>query len=69
MSALIWDGARSWNRYSKMPRASVAVLLKHFPQSKNGREPWRVLYPLTEILLVLTCATIASRDDFDDIAA
>jgi hypothetical protein len=27
------------------------------------------MYPLSEMLLLLTCATIASRDDFDDIVA
>jgi predicted transposase YbfD/YdcC len=27
------------------------------------------MYPLSEVLLLLTCATIASCDDFDDIAA
>ncbi len=52
-----------------MPRARVAVLLKHFSTLDDEREPWRVVYPLPEVLLLLTCATIASCDDFDDIAA
>ena len=52
-----------------MPRARLAVLLKHFSQIDDDREPWRVVYPLDEVLLLLTCATIASRDDFDDIVA
>ena len=47
----------------------VAVLLKAFAQLDDAREPWRVMYPLSEMLLVLTCATIASCDDFDDIVA
>lgn len=47
----------------------VAVLLKEFAQLDDEREPWRVMYPLSEMLLVLTCATIASCDDFDDIVA
>jgi len=51
------------------PRARLAVLMKHFSQVKDEREPWRVMYPLSEILLLLTCATIASCDDFDDIVA
>jgi predicted transposase YbfD/YdcC len=51
------------------PRPSLALLLKHFSQIEDGREPWRVMYPLDEVLLLLTCATIASCDDFDDIVA
>jgi predicted transposase YbfD/YdcC len=51
------------------PRARVAVLLKEFSQLDDEREPWRIVYPLAEVLFLLTCATIASCDDFDDIAA
>ena len=53
----------------EMPRARLAILLKHFSQIADDREPWRVMYPLAEVLLVLTCATIASCDDFEDIVA
>ena len=49
--------------------ARVAVLLKEFSQLDDDREPWRVMYPLAEVLLLLTCATVASCDDFDDIVA
>jgi len=49
--------------------ARVALLLKHFSALADEREPWRVAYPLEEVLLLLTCATIASCDDFDDIVA
>ena len=52
-----------------LPRARVAVLLKHFSALADEREPWRVAYPLGEVLLLLTCATVASCDDFDDIVA
>jgi len=52
-----------------VPRARVALLLNHFSRIADDREPWRVVFPLTEVLLLLTCATIASCDDFDDIAA
>src|ERR1700675_1570311 len=51
----------------EVPRARVAVLLKHFSQLGDDREPWRIMYPLDEVLLLVTCATIASCDDFDDI--
>lgn len=53
---------------AESPRARLAVLLKHFSEIEDDREPWRVLYPLEEVLLLVTCATIASCDDFDDIA-
>ena len=52
-----------------VPRARVALLLKHFSRLEDDREPWRVAFPLAEVLLLLTCATIASCDDFDDIVA
>jgi DDE_Tnp_1-associated len=53
----------------EMPRSRVAVLLKQFSQLADGREPWRIMYPLGEVLFLLTCATIAGCDDFDDIVA
>lgn len=43
--------------------------LDHFSVIEDPREPWRVAHPLPEVLLVVVCATIASCDDFDDIAA
>jgi hypothetical protein len=51
------------------PRARLAVLSQHFSDLDDSREPWRVMYPLKEVLLLVTCATIASCDDFDHIAA
>jgi len=51
----------------ELPRSRLAVLLKHFSEIADGREPWRVAYPLAEMLLLLTCATIADCDDFDEI--
>jgi predicted transposase YbfD/YdcC len=52
---------------AQVPRARVAVLLQHFSRLADDREPWRIVYPLAEVLLLLTSATIASCDDFDDI--
>ena len=49
------------------PRARLTLLLKHFSELDDDREAWRVLYPIEEVLLLVTCATIASCDDFDDI--
>jgi predicted transposase YbfD/YdcC len=50
-------------------RARLGLLLRHFAELGDEREPWRVMYPLKEVLLLVTCATIASCDDFDDIVA
>src|SRR3974390_822094 len=51
------------------PRARLTLLLQHFSELKDDREPWRIVYPLKEVLLLVTCATIEACDDFDDIAA
>ena len=53
----------------EVPRARLGLLLQHFSELEDDREPWRVMYPLKEVLLLVTCATIASCDDFDDIVA
>lgn len=45
----------------------MAVLLDHFSKLGDEREPERVMYPLSEVLFLVTCATICSCDDFDDI--
>ena len=45
----------------------LAVLLRHFAGLNDERESWRVAYPLKEVLLLVTCATIATCDDFDEI--
>lgn len=51
----------------EMPKSRVALLLKHFSHLEDEREPQRIMYPLSEMLLLVTCATIASCDDFDEI--
>jgi predicted transposase YbfD/YdcC len=53
----------------EVPRARLALLLQHFSELSDDRERGRIMYPLAEVLLLVTCATIASCDDFDDIAA
>lgn len=47
----------------------LARLLEHFAQVTDPRESWRVAHPLPEVLLLVVCGSIASCDDFDDIAA
>lgn len=44
----------------ELPRARLGLLLQHFSELEDEREPWRVMYPLSEVLLLVTCATIAS---------
>jgi len=53
----------------EVPRARLALLLEHFSEISDDREPARIMFPLAEVLLLVTCATIASCDDFDDIVA
>jgi hypothetical protein len=52
-----------------LPRARLALRLEHFSRLDDERESWRVMSPLSEVLLLRTCATLASCDDFDEIAA
>src|ERR1700726_3676743 len=52
-----------------VPRARVALLLEHFSELGDDRDPWRVMYPLKEVMLLVVCATIAACDDFYDIVA
>jgi predicted transposase YbfD/YdcC len=53
----------------EVPRDRLALLLKHFSALSDQRESWRVMYPLAEVMLLLTCATVCSCDDFDEIVA
>jgi predicted transposase YbfD/YdcC len=48
-------------------RPRLAALLTHFAQVGDERDQWRVAYPLNEVLLLITCATICTCDDFEDI--
>jgi len=54
---------------SALEKPRLANLLDHFSVIEDPREPWRVAHPLAEVLLLVVSATIASCDDFDDIAA
>lgn len=49
--------------------ARLAALLHHFSEIDDDRENWRVAYPLKEVLFLVTCATIANCDDFEEIVA
>lgn len=47
----------------------LALLLDHFGVVKDPREAAKVKFPLREVLFLVTCATIAGCDDYDEIAA
>lgn len=49
-------------------KSRLRALLDHFAVIEDDREPWRVAYPLPEVLLLVVCGTIADCDDFDFIA-
>ena len=51
---------------SQKPR--LRSLLDHFSAIKDTRQPWKVMYPLREVILLVVCGTIADCDDYDDIA-
>ena len=48
-------------------RPRLALLLQHFAEIGDDREGWRIAYPIDEVLFLITCATICSCDDFEDI--
>ena len=50
-----------------LPKPRLRLLLDHFSAIVDAREPWRVAYPLREVLFLVVCGTIANSDDYDDI--
>jgi len=57
---------------SHAPRELVsrlAVLLEHFSTIEDPRDLRRISHPLSEVLLLVVCGTIADCDDYDHIAA
>ncbi len=49
--------------------ARSAALAEHFAALEDDRENWRVACPLKEVPLLVTCATIATCDDFEAIVS
>jgi hypothetical protein len=47
----------------------LRLLLDHFGAVGDPREAAKVKYPLREVLFLVTCATIAGCDDYDEITA
>lgn len=50
-----------------LAKPRLRLLLDHFAAVSDAREPWRVAYPLREVLFLVVCATICNSDDYDDI--
>jgi predicted transposase YbfD/YdcC len=50
-------------------KSRLRALLDHFSMIEDPREPWRVAHPLSEVLLLVVCGTIADGDDYEGIAA
>jgi predicted transposase YbfD/YdcC len=48
-------------------KPQLRLLLDHFAAIKDARQPWKVAYPLREVLFLVVCGTIASGDDYEDI--
>ncbi len=46
----------------------LRLLLDHFGAVGDPREACKVKYPLAEVLFLVTCASIAGCDDYDEIA-
>jgi predicted transposase YbfD/YdcC len=47
----------------------LRLLLDHFGEVGDPREAAKVKFPLREVLFLVTCASIAGCDDYDEIAA
>ena len=45
----------------------LRLLHDHLGAVKDGRQSWKVAYPLREVLFLVVYGTIASGDDYDDI--
>jgi hypothetical protein len=56
LTAASWDEA--------FPKARVALLPEHFSELSDERAPQQIMYPLHEVLLLVTRAAICSCDDF-----
>ena len=51
-----------------LEKPQLRLLLDGFSAVADDRAAWRVAHPLPEVLFLVVCASIASCDDFDDIA-
>jgi len=54
--------------FDVLPKPRLRTLLQHFSVIRDPRQSWKVMYPLREVILLVVCGTIASCDDYDEIA-
>src|SRR3954453_13919659 len=50
-------------------KSRLSVLLEHLSAIDDPRDVRRIMHPLSEVLFLVVCGTIADCDDYDDIAA
>ena len=50
-------------------KSRLGVLLEHFATIDDPRDVRRIAHPLSEVLLLVVCGTMADCDDYDHIAA
>lgn len=53
---------------ARFRRSGLRLLLDHLSAVGDPREPCKVKYPLCEVLFLVSCASIAGCDDYDEIA-
>lgn len=58
----------SFSVFEGFEKPRLRALLDHFAAIDDPREPWRVAHPLSEVLLLVVCGTIADGDDYEGIA-
>jgi len=49
-------------------KPQLRVLLDHLGTIKDTRQPWKVAYPLREVLFLVVCGTIACGDDWASVS-
>src|SRR5258708_12208275 len=59
----IREGPMETETFSTKPR--LRLLLDHLAAIKDTRQPWKVAYPLREVLFLVVCGTIATGDNYD----
>ena len=52
---------------NKVSVGRAKSLLDHFAEIEDNRQSFKVMYPLSEVLLLVVCGTVAACDDYDDI--
>src|SRR3954454_1976842 len=50
-------------------KSRLGVLLEHFATIEDPRDVRRITHPLSAVLLLVVCGTMADCDDYDHIAA